>query len=171
MMEDAIVKLSAKKLLEKISINDIISEAKVGRQTFYNHYRDKADLISKVYEKQAMYSFSLLENGFRASIIEAQQALLEKRFFFAQACKLIGPNSLREYMYDSCVQLYRSYIMEHYGSSALTDEVCFAIEFYAYGVVHMLIRQCIKGLPISIERKASLVLDCMPEILKNFIPF
>lgn len=44
-MADTLKELTRKKSLSKITINDIVSECKISKQTFYNYFKDKNDLI------------------------------------------------------------------------------------------------------------------------------
>ena len=168
---DALLSLNDEKPLSKITVGDIIERANVGRQTFYNHFRDKFELINRIYKSQVVELFACMENGLYNSICETQKSFMAKRSFFSQALKLTGPNSLREYMYEECVLVYRNYIETHYGKHALTEEVLFAIDFYSYGVANMLIRQCVGGLSITREQKATYVINCMPDVLKQYMTF
>ena len=45
LIQDALVSLITEKGYEKVTIQDIIDRANVGRSTFYAHYRDKEDLL------------------------------------------------------------------------------------------------------------------------------
>ena len=45
LIRDALIELMMEKRYEKITIQDIINRANIGRATFYNHYRDKDDLL------------------------------------------------------------------------------------------------------------------------------
>lgn len=45
LMQNALVTLIAEKGYEKVTIQDIIDRANVGRSTFYAHYHDKEDLL------------------------------------------------------------------------------------------------------------------------------
>ena len=45
MMHEALVSLIVEKGYEKITVQDILDRADVGRSTFYSHYRDKDDLL------------------------------------------------------------------------------------------------------------------------------
>lgn len=44
-IQNALIDLMLEKPYEKITIQEIIDRANVGRATFYNHYRDKDDLL------------------------------------------------------------------------------------------------------------------------------
>ncbi len=45
LIRDALIELMMEKRYEKITIQDIIDRANIGRATFYNHYQDKDDLL------------------------------------------------------------------------------------------------------------------------------
>lgn len=45
LIQNALIALIAEKGYEKVTIQDIIDRANVGRSTFYAHYRDKEDLL------------------------------------------------------------------------------------------------------------------------------
>lgn len=47
---DAFIKLIAEKGYDAITIQDIADEALINRATFYSHYRDKHDLLTKISE-------------------------------------------------------------------------------------------------------------------------
>ena len=49
LIEDAMLELCNEKPLAKISVGDIQKKSGVSRQTFYNHFRDKNDLIQQIY--------------------------------------------------------------------------------------------------------------------------
>lgn len=53
LLQDALVSLILEKGYQKITIQDIIDRANVGRSTFYSHYRDKDDLLVSGFDELA----------------------------------------------------------------------------------------------------------------------
>jgi AcrR family transcriptional regulator len=53
LLRDALVSLILEKGYQKITIQDIINRANVGRSTFYSHYRDKEDLLFSGFDELA----------------------------------------------------------------------------------------------------------------------
>ena len=49
LLADALLELCEQKPLSKISVSDIQAQSGVSRQAFYNHFRDKQDLIQYIY--------------------------------------------------------------------------------------------------------------------------
>jgi AcrR family transcriptional regulator len=53
LLRDALVSLILEKGYQKITVQDIIDRANVGRSTFYSHYRDKEDLLFSGFDELA----------------------------------------------------------------------------------------------------------------------
>ncbi len=47
LLEHALIELSVEKGYEKVTVQDIVDRANVGRTTFYAHYQDKEELLNK----------------------------------------------------------------------------------------------------------------------------
>ena len=53
LLRDALVSLILEKGYQKITVQDIIDKANVGRSTFYSHYQDKEDLLFSGFDELA----------------------------------------------------------------------------------------------------------------------
>lgn len=60
MIKEAFISLLPQKSYHRISIKDIVNEGKVSRVTFYNHYKDKEDLLDEIMNEvvsETLHSF------------------------------------------------------------------------------------------------------------------
>lgn len=85
---DALLDLCREKKLDTITIKDILEYTGVSRQTFYNRFRDKNDLIYWVYNNYVLSEFHKAgEAGtYYQNTLNYCQALEKYRFFMSQAC-------------------------------------------------------------------------------------
>jgi len=51
LLRDALLELMLEKRFDRITVQDIIDRANVGRSTFYLHYQDKQDLVMRTFEQ------------------------------------------------------------------------------------------------------------------------
>jgi AcrR family transcriptional regulator len=84
LLQDALVALILEKGYQKITIQDIIDRANVGRSTFYSHYRDKDDLLLSGFDELAHD----LNRHMRApeTVTDEPGHLLHSLEFFIHAC-------------------------------------------------------------------------------------
>lgn len=75
-LADALKAIVKQKSLEKITVQDIVKEANVTRQTFYRHFQDKYDLLNWYFEKLVQTSFQQM--GVSDSFLDG----LTKKFTF-----------------------------------------------------------------------------------------
>ncbi|MBE5036579.1 TetR/AcrR family transcriptional regulator C-terminal domain-containing protein [Subdoligranulum sp. DSM 109015] len=86
--------------LEKISVNDIVEHAGVGRNTFYYHFADKYDLVNWCFQKGIMQFLTESPSlGNWQSILEQlEQYFREHQVFYTNALSYTGQNNLRDYI-------------------------------------------------------------------------
>lgn len=86
--------------LEKISVNDIVEHAGVGRNTFYYHFADKYDLVNWCFQKGIMQFLTESPSlGNWQSILEQlEQYFREHQIFYTNALSYTGQNNLRDYI-------------------------------------------------------------------------
>lgn len=86
--------------LEKISVNDIVEHAGVGRNTFYYHFADKYNLVNWCFQKGIMQFLTESPSlGNWQSIAEQlEQYFREHQVFYTNALSYTGQNNLRDYI-------------------------------------------------------------------------
>ncbi|MDR1571817.1 MAG: TetR/AcrR family transcriptional regulator C-terminal domain-containing protein [Clostridiales Family XIII bacterium] len=172
MLSDALINICDEKPLAKATVQDIVRKAGTSRQTFYNHFRDKNDLISWTYFTRITGDMRAIDGdcGLYGFVYDAHRYCVEHKRFFMQACALQGQNSLREYMLRHNYENYLNLIIEKHGEGVLTDELLWAIEFNACGAICMHLKWVQDGMTLAPETKARYVVDCIPEILRRYLP-
>lgn len=170
-LADALIELSTEKPLRKITIAELVERAGTGRQTFYNHFKDKNDLIYWIYSRTIAGERKVVcTQGYYAYMVKLHQEAQKLCPFLMQACKLTGQNSMSEVLYQQSYSYYRNYIVHHYGEAALTEEMEHALHFNAAGSSHVYMQWVLNGAPGPAERQAELALNCMPRCISSLLP-
>ena len=152
---DALLRLCETKSLSKITVADLQKESGVSRQTFYNHFKDKQDLIQYVYEHrvialwQVPTDLSLDYYNAKLSLLESDAKYYK---FLKQALKLSGANCLRNFMYEHSKKFDRAWHQAFYGKEPLPEELVFASDYHSAAIMHMRIEWIMADIPIPPEQ-------------------
>ena len=95
--------------LEKISVNDIVDHAGVGRNTFYYHFEDKYDLVNW-YFQSGITQFLVERSGYSSwdSLLTALESyFMENKVFYSNALAYNGQNSLQQYMFEYLCSIFK----------------------------------------------------------------
>jgi probable dihydroxyacetone kinase regulator len=102
LLAQSLQELMASVPLEKISVNDIVDHAGVGRNTFYYHFEDKYDLVNWYFQTSMTRFFANQPSysDWKAILDNLEAYLHENRVFYVNALNYTGQNSLQEYIYS-----------------------------------------------------------------------
>ena len=151
---DALLNLCERKSLSKITIADIQQESGVSRQTFYNHFKDKPDLIQYIYESRVISHWKSPSNtslNYYEATLDALKSDAEYHTFLKQACKMTGANCLVDYMYQYSKDFDCAWHQALYGKEPMPDELKFASEYHSAAGMHMRIQWILNDMPESPE--------------------
>ena len=151
---DALLDLCEKKPLSKITIADIQDASGVSRQTFYNHFKDKYDLIQYVYEHRVIALFTSPEEqnmDYYHATLRCFQSDIKYRVFMRQAIKMTGANSLVDFMYEHSWKFDRTWHQSYYGSSPMPSELVFASDYHSAAAMYARLRWIADNMPIPPE--------------------
>lgn len=135
--------------LEKISVNDIVEKAGVGRNTFYYHFADKYDLVTWYFQTGITpFLFEHTKYGsWQSLLIGLEEYFRQNKVFYKNALAYTGQNSLMEYIYDFMQRYYHQRLLEC-RPGMRSEELEFLSRFLsgaAMGVLMPWIRDDMKG--------------------------
>ena len=134
--------------LEKISVNDIVEHAGVGRNTFYYHFEDKFDLVNWYFQSGATQF--LVTRGHYASwstlLTDLEEYLLQNKTFYVNALAYTGQNCLQEYVFHYLSEMFGQRLLSLVPSA--TERDCqFAGNFLSGAMVGLLLPWVRNGMP------------------------
>lgn len=170
MYVSALLNLCKKKPLKKITINDLLAYTNTARQTFYNHFKDKNELIGYVYtfNSDKIRKSNANEVPWNTCIKYIMDFCLEYKNFFIESSKLGTQNNMADYFFEDAVIYYMNYVIDNFGQKALTEPVKSSIIFNCYGAQGVFFSWIKKGMLEPTADVAKSIFECMPEDLKKF---
>lgn len=140
LLAQSLQELMATTPLEKISVNDIVDHANVGRNTFYYHFEDKYDLVNWYF--QSGITRFLVErsaySGWDALLAALETYFLENKVFYCNALAYNGQNSLQQYMFDYLRSIFEQNARE-LNPDTSAEEVCRIGQFFSGAMMGILI--------------------------------
>jgi hypothetical protein len=171
LLADALIELSDEKSLTKITVQDITAKVGAGRQTFYNHFKDKDDLVYWIFLRTLRGEKRLIEtSGYFAYLCNIYSEAQKNRLFLAKACKLTGQNSLADGVYQQTYNYYKNYVLSRRGCDVCDENLEYALKFNAYGASSLYLEWAKNGMPGSPDEQAINALRCMPKCIKDYLP-
>lgn len=136
--------------LNKITVTQITKEANLTRQTFYRNFEDKEDLVNWYFEKLCLDSFKEM----------ADQTTLKEAF------KEDDYNSLTNYDYRCIYDFYKKKIET---KTTIDSQLDFLLQMYCHGSIEMTKSWVEKNMYLDIETLVNMLIESMPERLKQYI--
>ncbi|HEP1294282.1 TPA: dihydroxyacetone kinase transcriptional activator DhaS [Streptococcus pyogenes] len=140
----AFKKQLAVKSFEKISVVDIMDQAQIRRQTFYNHFLDQYELLDWIFEtelqEQVTYNLNYI-SGFQ--LLDELLFYFERnKTFYAQLFDIKGQNDFYSYFVDYC-QVLMAKIISEYQSQEMSqsddaDYLAFFTRYHARALADMI---------------------------------
>ena len=143
----ALLELCETKSLEALTVKQILEKSGVSRQTFYNHFIDKNDLIQYVYNMKKYH------------------------YFMKQACLMEGQNCLKDYIFNHCKEFDLKWHQELYGDEPMPESLRFATEYHATASSSMTLSWILSDMPVSCEEISKMITEMrgigMEQLFKN----
>lgn len=158
MLADGMITICTRKHLEEITIQDLLNETGVSRQTFYNHFKDKNDLIQYIYETKIIPDFNEPASSidFQNSMVKTLNHMKKNKTFMKQACMMEGQNCLKDYMFSHCQEFDLKWHEHMYGKE-LPEALKFATIYHANASSSMTLSWILSDMVVDCEQMATMM--------------
>ena len=169
----ALLELCETKSLEALTVKQILEKSGVSRQTFYNHFIDKNDLIQYVYKEKIIPDFhdNNMNISFYDSLVIAFENMKKYHHFMKQACLMEGQNCLKDYIFNHCKEFDLKGHQELYGDEPMPESLRFATEYHATASSSMTLSWILSDMPVSCEEISKMITEMrgigMEQLFKN----
>ena len=159
LLSKSLLTLCEKKPLKDITIQQLLDDTGISRQTFYNHFMDKNDLIQYIYLQKIIPDYDQYDQhmNFKESLIISFQNMKTYQHFMKQACMMEGQNCLKDYIFQHCRDFDLKWHQELYGKEPMPDNLRFATEYHATASSSMTLSWILSDMPVSCEEMASMI--------------
>jgi len=155
--------LMEKSTLDRISVKEIVDKAEVSRQTFYRNFDDKYHLVNWYFDVIAMKSFKEMSDSYnlRNALISKFNYIRSEKYFFIEAFKITGDNSVVRHDYEFILEFYTKKINNIY-KKEISPDIIFLLEFYCHASISMTVDWALSGMKRTSEDMADLLISALP---------
>ena len=169
---EALLTLSRTEPADRITVKQIVETSGLSLQTFYNHFRDKEDLVLWIHRRGGERILARLE-GKRFTF---RDLTLESIRFFAQNANYLRVslgggmvNPYAEISTESAYDFLSAYICRKHQFQELPEELAFYLRMFVYACLHIFREYTQEGWGLPEERLADYLEQGMPEKLKPWL--
>ena len=170
---EPLLELSQRRTVDKITVQQIVDESGLSTQTFYNHFRDKADLILWVHKSKFEELLGKIgKDGytFRDLIAENIRFYSEHKDYMWNALNHThGQDSYQKISAEAGYRILRRYILERNGLEDLPEDLHFYLKAYCTVFVQIHAEWAFNMKDTPPEAFAGYVEEAIPEPLKKYL--
>lgn len=165
--------LAARKRIDKITITEITEHCGLSQPTFYNHFRDKYDLIVWIHIREAKEIMSRIDHAgytWKDTLLDGARYYAENRAYMVNALKHTGgQDSFNDYVRKVNTELLTNEVRKKLMTEHLPDALTGVIRVYVYGTVQHMLEWLLSDMQQSPEQVAEIWEKALPEILKPYL--
>ena len=173
-LADSLMKLLARKTLDKITVRDITDDCGVNRQTVYYHFQDVYDLVDWIFveaSKGYMRDGLTLQN-WRVVVRKIRQDLAGNKSFIMNTYYSLNRRQLDQFMYKLVQPSILALIAQMPQSAALSEEDrAFVADMFTFALCGIVTEWIARGMPPDdsrrVERSFSLMEGSMEHVLEK----
>ena len=173
LLGESFQELTRQKPINKITIANITDNCGMTPPTFYNHFRDKYDLMTWLYvsdTKDIMGRIGKDGYQWRDTLLDGAKYFAEHRAEFLNAfTHTNGRESFIGHMMSANVDLLCTEVRKKIMTEHIPEELFLMIKIYCYGTVTYVCEWIGGNIPVSPEKVAEIMEKCLPEPLRPYL--
>lgn len=171
-LANSLKKLMNKKSLSKITINDIVKDSKVNRNTFYYHFEDINSLIKWMFQEETFDFLKTLDLNadLETAVNFAMDYVESNRHILNCAVDSLGEKVMKVFFYDDLIALVENIVNsaeERLNISVASDFKMYICDFYTEALASNLLNYFKNKENLDRQK----VIDYISLIFRNSIPF
>ncbi|MBQ9326843.1 MAG: TetR family transcriptional regulator [Clostridia bacterium] len=172
LLADSMLRLCKTLPVNKVTVKEIVEDCGLSTQTFYNHFKDKYDLMVYIYESvsQALVQRMQHEDCDRHEIVwENLQFYYENRASMKNMLEhTSGTDSFAMHAAISEYEIWKKHLLTVKNLQVLPPDVDFDLRMFCLGASSMKIYWIYHCPEMSVDEFTSRLLQALPERLKAF---
>lgn len=169
---EALLELSQKKNVDKITVKEIVEYCGLSSQTFYNYFSDKHALILWIHKSFGDELLNKLERNdysFYDLTIENLRFYADHASFMLNALEnTYGQDSYWIQSSENAIEVFEEYIKRRFALDALPEKERMHLRMYVYAVTEAYAYWALNNMEIPMEKMADFVIEAMPETIKKY---
>ena len=173
LLAESFLELAENKRIDKITITEIAQNCGMSQPTFYNHFKDKYDLIVWIYVSSSNIIMSKIgKDGYqwRDTLFDAARQFLDNRDFVLNALKHTGgKDSFVENLRRINIDLLTAEVRKRLVGETIPDELLGIMRVYVYGTVQMMLEWLLDPSKLTPDQVAVIWEKSLPEELRQYL--
>jgi len=164
LIENTLIEMCKSRSFSSIKVKDICSKANISKQTFYNHFKDKFDIVTNIYLKDIQSEAVLAETDPLKQLKIQHATLWNRRDFYQNVFDDKSQNSLFHFSKSYSEAFNKQMIAS---GKELTNEQKYLLSYNSYGWVGCFDDWIHERLKISSDELAEIVYKTVPRVVEG----
>lgn len=172
-LAESFLELASDRRIDKMTVTMITDNCGMSQPTFYNHFRDKYDLIVWIYDRHmGEIAGRIGRDGYvwRDCLSDVAAYYCENRDFIVNAIKnTSGQDSFLEYIRKRNTAFMKAEVRKKLMTEYIPEEIMGCIRIYVYGTVQYMKDWLTGDMRQRPEQVAGIWERSLPEALKKYL--
>ena len=165
--------LAADRAIDKITVQEIVSNCTYSSATFYRHFKDKYDLISWLFVQATKENLDRIGTDgcvWIDTLLDGIRSYEQYRKYVVNALKhTSGRESFINIMNETEIEFIELEIKRKLGQDTVPENLAAIVRIYCYGSGQYLCSWLMDSKPVSCEKVAEALEASIPEPLRLFL--